>query len=191
MRIPREVEAKVVAKLYSDAKRLDWASMTPQQHSAQYASWVENPEVGGKLKEYLSETDARVWIKDGPMKEWSRALSGVGKYAVHIEDSDGIPSKLVARVLGPEWVVDEDSIRPKPLRLVAKRGEEEAVVTWSTPRDLKHLVWAALTANANGDVRPWTLCLVETFTRPTPTNEKQAHQRIAERCGLTVKHVVL
>jgi hypothetical protein len=189
VRIPREVELNVVAKLYADARERDWASMTPQQHSAQYAKWVEDPEVGGRLREYLNDTDTRVWIKDGPMKEWSRSLSGVGKYATLIEDSEDVPTKLVQKALGQEWTVDRESIQTKPLRLVARLGEEEAVITWAGSRDLKHLVWAALIASAEGDTRPWTLCVIETFTRPTPTNEKQAHQRLAKRCNLTVKHI--
>lgn len=191
MRVPKEVELRVVAKLYADARELDWASMTPQQHSAQYAKWVEDPDVGGRLREYLSDTDARVWIKDGPMKERSRALSGVGKYAELIEDSEDVPAKLVQKALGEDWTADRDSIQAKPLRLVARRGEEEAVITWAGSRDLKHLVWAALSASAEGDSRPWTLCLIETFTNPTPPNEKQAHQRLAKRCNLTVKHISL
>jgi hypothetical protein len=189
MRIPRDIEMKVVAKLYADARELDWTSLTPQQHSAQYAKWVEDEEVGGRLREYLTHTDARVWIKDGPMKEWSRALSGVGKYSALIDDSDDVPTKLVHKALGPDWTVDKATIATKPLRVVARRGAEEAVVTWSGSRDFKHLVWAALTASAEGDDRQWTVCVLETFTKPVPKNEKQAHQRLATRCDLAVQHI--
>lgn len=191
MRIPRELEQKVVAKLYAEAQQLDWASMTPQQHSAQYAKWVENPDVGGRLREYLNDTDARVWIKDGPMKEWSRAISGVGKYANLVPDSDDVPTKLAQKALGPDWIVDQESVRVKPLRMVVRRDEGEAVVTWAGARDLKHLVWAALTASAEGDTRRWILCVIETFTKPIPANEKQAHSRLAQRCNLEVKHISL
>lgn len=191
MAVPKEIETKVAAKLYGDAMRIDWNAMTPRQHSLQYEKWVSEPEVGGKLKEYLNDANARVWIKDGPMKEWSRALSGVGKYANLIEDSEYVPTKLVSKVLGTEWTAELNTIKTKPLRLVASRGETEAVITWSSPRDLKHLVWAALSASANGDLRPWILCLIETFTNPTAKNEKQAHQRVASRCNLEIKHVVL
>lgn len=191
MRIPKEVETKVVSRLYADAKKLDWASLTPQQHSAQYTKWVEDPEVGGRLREYLSDSDARVWIKDGPMKEWSRSLSGVGKYAALIEGADDIPAKLVRKVLGEEWEVDLESLKTKPLRVTARKDEDETILTWAQARDLKHLVWAALTASAEGDAREWVICVVETFTRPTPANEKQAHQRLAKRCGLRLVHVSL
>lgn len=191
MRIPREVENKVVTKLYEDAERLDWTHLTPQQHSAQYAKWVDDPEVGGRLREFLSASDARLWIKDGPMKEWSRAVSGVGKYASLVRDAQDLPVRLVRKALGTDWQADLATIRAKPLRVVARQGEDEAILTWAQARDLKHLVWAALTASAEGDARPWVLCVVETFTKPTPANEKQAHQRLAKRCGLEIKHISL
>lgn len=189
MRIPKDVETKVVARLYEDAKRLDWVSLTPRQHSAQYTKWVDEPEVGGRLREYLSASDARVWIKDGPMKEWSRSLSGVGKYAVLVDGADDTPARLVSKVLGDGWQVDKDSLRVKPLRVTARKEEEENVLTWAPVNGLKHLVWAALIASSDGDSRDWVLCIVETFTKPTPSNEKQAHQRLAQRCGLRIVHV--
>ena len=99
--------------------------------------------------------------------------------------------KLARKALGPGWVIDRDSLRAKPLRVVARNGEEETVLTWAQAKDLKHLFWAALTASAEGDSRLWVICVVETFTRRTPANEKQAHQRLATRCGLRLMHVSL
>lgn len=191
MRIPKDVETKVVTRLYGDAKTLDWATLTPQQHSAQYTKWVNDPEVGGRLCEYLSASDARVWIKDGPMKEWSRSLSGVGKYANLVDGADDTPARLARKALGDGWEVDSDTLRVKPLRVTARNEEDETILTWAPATGLKHLVWAALTASAQGDCREWVLCVVETFTKPTPANEKQAHQRLAKRCGLRLVHVSL
>lgn len=188
-RIPHEIETSVVKYLYADAARLDWISMTGQQRSAQYDKWVNDANVGGKLTEYLSASAARVWIKDGPMKEYSRAVSGVGKYASLIEESNDVQTKVVRKALGDGWEPDPDTLRVKPLRLTARRGEEEAVVTWAPAAGLKHIVWAALTASAEGDARPWMICVTETFIRPTPANEKQAHARLAKRCGLRLVHV--
>jgi hypothetical protein len=191
MRIPKDVETKVVTRLYADAKRLNWVSLTPQQHSAQYTKWVNEPEVGGRLREYLSAGDARVWIKDGPMKERSRALSGAGKYAALVEGADDTPARLAKRVLGEGWQADDNTLRVKPLRVTARNEENEVVLTWAPVSGLKHLVWAALTASSDGDTRDWVLCVVETFTKPTPANEKQAHQRLAKRCGLRIIHISL
>jgi hypothetical protein len=190
-RIPKDVETKVVSKLYADAAAIDWAHLTPQQRSAQYTKWVEDSLVGGRLKEYLTAETARVWIKDGPMKEWSRSISGVGKYAALVEGSQDTHLKLVRKALGEDWTVLPDSLHIKPLRLVASKDEDETVVTWAAASELKHLVWAALSASAEGDTRSWVLCVVGTFTKPTPANEKQAHQRLAQRCGLRLIHVEL
>lgn len=190
-RIPKDVETKVVAKLYADAANLGWAHLTPQQRSAQYTKWVQDRHVGGRLQEYLTAETARVWIKDGPMKEWSRSTSGVGKYAELVEGSQDAQAKLVRKALGEGWTVVPDSLSIKPLRLVATKDEQETVITWAAASELKHMVWAALTANAEGDVRPWVLCVVGTFTKPTPANEKQAHQRLARRCNLRLVHVDL
>jgi hypothetical protein len=190
-RIPHEIETAVVAQLYREAELIDWPSMTPQQHTAPYNKWVEAPAVGGKLTEYLSASDARVWIKDGPMKEYTRAASGVGKYAGLVANPSDVQTKIVRKALGEGWEPDADTLRVKPLRLVARNEEEEAIVTWAPASGLKHMVWAALTASAEGDARAWTLCVTETFTKPTPANEKQAHARLAKRCGLRLVHVTL
>lgn len=191
MKIPKDIEQKVVSKLYTDARRLEWASLTPQQRSAQYAKWIIDSEVGGRLREYLSDAATRVWIKDGPMKEWSRSASGVGKYSAMVAGAEDVPQSLVLKTLGDDWEADKSTIRAKPLRIVARRAEEETVVTWGASRDLKHLVWAALTAEAEGDLRPWVICLVETFTRPTPANERVAQALLADRCGLRLVYVTL
>lgn len=190
-RIPPDVEAKVVRRLYEDAARLDWGHLTPQQRSNQYRSWVDDVEVGGKLAEYLSTDAARVWIKDGPMKEWARSTSGIGKYAAYIDGASEIPARLVTKALGSDWTADLASVQVKPLRMAVRRAEEEAVLTWAPASDLKHMVWAALSAQAEGDHRPWTLCVTSTFVKPLPANEKQAQLRLAARCGLPLVHVVL
>jgi hypothetical protein len=191
MRIPKEIENRVVTKLYADAGDLDWASLTPQQHSAQYTKWVDDDDVGGRLREYLTDGDARVWIKDGPMKEWSRSCSGVGKYAALVEGAVDTQDRLVRNALGEDWRADRETLRVKPLRITARNDEKETILTWAPANGLKHLIWAALTASAEGDAREWVLCVVETFTMPTPANEKQAHLRLARRCGLRLVHISL
>lgn len=192
-KIPAEVERRVVTRLYADAQSLDWVNLTSQERTAQYARWVADPEVGGKLKAHVSEGELRVWIKDGPMKELSRASSGMGRYAALIPSADEVPARLVERVLGEEWELVPGSVTVKPLRLTAghRVDDREEVLTWGQVSDFKHLVWSALNATVNGDARPWTLCLVETLTHPTPANERRAHERLARRCGLTVTHVSL
>jgi hypothetical protein len=191
-KIPPEVETAVVTHLYSDAHKLDWSSLRPQQRSSQYDKWVEDPEVGGKLKAYLTPSSARVWIKDGPMKEWTRAQSGIGKYAKLMDDPAATQRKVVQKGLGSGWEALSETLKVKPLRITARNPEgEEAVVTWAPSSGLKHMAWAALSASAEGDRREWVICVTDTFTKPTPANEAQAHARLAKRCGLRLVHVTV
>ncbi|KRQ22489.1 MULTISPECIES: hypothetical protein [Mycobacteroides] len=190
-RIPPNIELIVAQQLYTQAIELDWTNLTPQQRSAQYVKWLEDPYVGGKLADYLTPSAARVWIKDGPMKEWTRAVSGVGKYAALVVDTESLPRRIVQKILGSEWQPSAGTLRVKPLRVTLVNGEDEVVLTWAPANGLKHMVWAALKASAEGDVRSWIVCVTDTFTKPTPANEKQAHQQIAERCGLRLVHVTV
>ena len=188
-RIPATVERTVVAKLYSQAESLEWSDLTPKKRSAQYDKWLEDPEIGGKLVQYLTPAAARVWVKDGPMKEWTRARNGVGKYASFVSGSSSVLQKIVRKALGEDWDIRPETLKVKPLRAVASCGGNEAVITWAPPNGLKHMIWAALAASASGDSRDWTVCVTETLTNPTPENERQWHRRLADRAGLKLVHV--
>lgn len=191
MALPNEIEQRVVTRLFQDADHLDWAHLRPADRSAQYAKWVQDTEVGGRLTQFMTPEQARVWIKDGPMKEWARAVSGMGKYAPLVPQPGVTPAQLVHMALGPGWRVQDKTQRIKPLRVSAVCGEDEVTFTWGPERDLKHLVWAALQAGANGAPTPWVLCVTSTFTTPVPANVRQAHLRLAARCGLRIAHVTV
>ncbi len=191
MSLPSEVEKRVVTQLFADAERLGWTDLSVVERSAQYAIWVADANVGGLLTDFMSASQARLWIKDGPMKEWSRARSGVGKYAELMTTGACTPEQLVHSGLGNHWKVDPDSLRIKPLRVRARHEDEEVVFAWGPERDLKHLVWAALRASANGDSTTWVLCVVDSFTKPVPANVRQAHLRIAVRCKYRLVHVTV
>jgi hypothetical protein len=191
MALPDEIEKRVVARLYQDADHLDWAHLSVTARSAQYAKWIQDPEVGDVLTKFMTPEQARVWIKDGPMKEWARAVNGIGKYAPLVARPSATPAELIHKALGTDWQPRDDTQRIKPLRINATHGEDEVTFAWGPEKDLKHLVWAALQAGANGDPVPWVLCVTSTFTTPVPANVRQAHLRIAARCGLRITHVTV
>jgi len=191
MPLPAEVERRVVARLYATADRIGWADLSVVERSAQYGFWVADPDVGGLLTTFMPVSQARVWIKDGPMKEWARARSGVGKYAALIPDGGHTAAQLVHMALGKDWEVDPDSLRIKPLRVRARNAEDEVIFTWGPERHLKHQIWAALQAGANGDPSTWVLCVVDSFTKPVPANVRLAHRRIAQRCKVRLVHVTV
>lgn len=191
MSLPADVERRVVTQLFADAERIGWAELPVTERSSQYARWVAEPQVGGLLTKFMSASQARVWIKDGPMKEWARARSGIGKHAALIPTGGRTPQQLVHSALGEDWQVDTDTLRIKPLRIRAHDETEEVTFTWGPARDLKHLLWAALQAGANGDTTPWVLCVVDSFTKPVPANVRQAQLRIANRCNVRLQHVTV
>jgi hypothetical protein len=190
MEMPSEIRTKVISRLFERAEEAGWTHLSDKRRNEYYNQWVHDSEIGGRLREFASPEEVRVWIKDGPMKEFSRARYGAGAYAGHISNPSTAPQKLVERALGPGWEPDMATQQVKPLRLIARRGDEATHFAWGPARDLKHLVWAAIKAQADGnDGTPWCLCVVGSFERPTPTDEKKFHIRIGERCGLRVVHV--
>ena len=77
--------------------------------------------------------------------QWGRKVRGAHRGA------DDIPARLIRKAIGDEWEVDLESLKTKPLRVTARKDQDETVLTWAQARDLKHLVWAALAASAEGD----------------------------------------
>jgi hypothetical protein len=189
-RLPWEVEESIVGRLFADMERLGWEGMTMPQRTSQYAVWIADREIGRRLAEFMTPERARVWIKDGPVKEYPRALAGAGKYAP-LANGNANVTDIVRRALGTDWTSDIATLRVKTLRVEAHRDEDTVVLTWGPSKDLKHLVWAALNADASGDPREWVLVVTGTFTRPVTASDKAHQLRIARRCGLRLVHVEL
>lgn len=190
MAIPTEIEMGIVRLLYREASERNWTYLTDSERTAAYNQWVRSPEIGGRLASYLKDPDGvRHWIKDTPMKEFARAVYGVGKYAELVPNPAAGVSTLVRQTLGPDWTPDLETRRIKPLRVTLRKGETEDMhFTWGPQRDLKHLVWAALRAEADGDTTPWTVCVVSSFVAPIQQELKTANLRLGQRCGLTITH---
>ncbi|MFH8991609.1 hypothetical protein [Streptomyces sp. NPDC017940] len=191
--IPKEIKESVSRRVYAQAHARDWTRLPAAERSLIYDQWVDAPDVGGKLIQYRG-TPSRVrhWLKDGPMKEYARAIYGVGTYASYVPDPSAGVVAVIEKALGEGWAPVPGTQRTKPLRITVSSGEEEKNFAWADDsKQLKHLVWAALRAEANGVPNPWILCLVEMFEAPIPAEEKAEHIRIGERAGLLVKHVSL
>lgn len=189
--LPESVERQVVRTLFLEAELIRWEFLSTHARSKQYSLWLASPSVGGLLQNFMSLEDARVWIKDGPMKEFARATNGLGKHADLVTRRLPPPSEIVARCLGPGWNVDMDSLQIKPLRIRAHREDHRSTLAWGPLRDFKHLVWAALQARASGDRDAWTLCVTAPFENPTPRNVQAHNERIVTSCNLEVVHILI
>jgi hypothetical protein len=188
--LPPQLREEVTRKLYLNASEIDWENLSGAEKTAQYRRWVADPQIGGELTRFLAEDSARVWIKDGPMKEYARAQFGVGPFAHLVQALRCTPKTVVAAVHGSGWRVLDDSIGVKPARCVASGpGGEESLVLWGNRAAFKHLVWAALEGAVDKEERPVTIAVVESAARPTPTSERARFTAIAARCGFTVRHI--
>lgn len=189
MAIPQEIAKKVVGRLFEDAENRGWVNLALPERTKMYNDWVKDSEVGGRLRDFISVEDARVWIKDGPMKEYSRARYGIGKYAQYIAAPALARQELLRSVLGDDWQEEPKSLVIKPLRVTVTDGDKRLRLTWGSARDFKHLLWAALESDAKGDTVDWVLCVVGSFENPTPADRRRMYDRMAKRCGFSIKYV--
>ncbi|GAC1526621.1 MAG: hypothetical protein NVS3B1_16230 [Marmoricola sp.] len=186
--LPAAVRADVVRALYADADSLGWATLGPQAKTAAFNRWVEDARVGGLLASYMTPEQARLWIKDGPMKEWARAMRGTGRFADFGRQGGTGPDDIVARALGAGAIID-GALGTKPPHCRAKTSDGAgAYVTWGDAGSLKHLVWAALRASIDDGIAGHIVVLEPPGT-VTPTATAEAHKAITDRCGLHLHHL--
>jgi len=179
----------VVERLYTSASSLGWEGVSPGDRTAQYAIWLEDPEIGGVLQQYMTIDRARVWLKDGPMKEYARARMGVGKYSALVRTGRAEPAALVRQALGEGWELVPGTTGIKPLHATAARGDERVNIFWGPVKDFKHLLWAALEAMDDPGAPPATVIVIETLAQPATTAEKHRQTRFAQRCGFSLAHI--
>jgi hypothetical protein len=169
---------------------LDWEHLSDTEKSARYEKWAEDPRFTSRLSLWIkTPQQRRVWIKDGPMKEYARARNSIGKYAVALNSPTAEVSDHIHMALGPDWEADLDTMLIKPLRVVARRDDEIVHFAWAPSKDFKHLVWAALKAQACGNSDPWVLCVVSSFAKPLKREDRIFHEMMGKRCGLRVAHI--
>ncbi|WKG11173.1 hypothetical protein QX204_06815 [Nocardia sp. PE-7] len=178
----------MATELYQRAEDIDWELLTDRERSAYYGQWVEDAKIGGVLSSCLPHGDIRVWIKDGPMKEYVRALEGIGTYARCATKRFPPHETLIKLGLGPSWNLVPKSVAEKPMHCMADFGPRRRYVCWGAPHTFKDLVWAALGEAVKSTEAP--LIIVTTRTGHPQSFEAESFQKaVAERCGLQIAHV--
>jgi hypothetical protein len=181
--LPKSLETEVVRRLYEDAQRLDWLHLSMMGRQRQYNRWVEDPHVGGVLVRFISQGLARVWIKDGPMKEFARASAGVGRFARLVKNSGRTADEIIAISLGKDWTVRSKSVGIKPLHCVAESTAGRVFVCWGPPKDFKHLLWAAIRA-ADLKGQKARLVIIERLGQEVLADQRKQFVRLTDRCGV-------
>lgn len=180
--LPTPIRNATVKAIYARLDNLRWETLGNSERTAEYNRMVSAPEIGGRLAPYMDPGKIRVWIKDGPAKEYRRALEGIGPFASITTRTLGSPGQIVSSALGAGWRVEEGSLAEKPMRCIAVDGHDNRkLVIWGSSDKLSDLVWHAVRERAERpDGRPLIV-----ITRPGPTTVSAAEWNLTERiCGV-------
>ncbi|MFJ2947964.1 hypothetical protein ACIO8H_10040 [Streptomyces sp. NPDC087226] len=184
--VPEAVRRKVIRDIYRKADELGWDGLSAVDRTAWYNRWVDDEKLGGVLTRYMPRERARMWIKDVPMKHYNRARSGIGPYADLV--GTPLPSAYdIARIaLGEDWTVLGGTLQEKPNRCQVTDGQQQMLMIWGNPRNLKSLVWAGLNARVDGLPSPVAVINLLQGERLTES-ERRRYEKVCQLAGLDVR----
>lgn len=186
--IPVAQRDAIVAALYADAHEQNWTHLSAADRSRAYSAWVEDSRIGGILTQYMTPEATRSWIKDGPMKEYRRALRGTGRYAQFGRSGGTTAADIVCAALGPGWSIVEGTTGVKPFHAQATDDSDVAYLAWDEGRNFKNLVWASVRASVELGI-PGHVVVTEPPGVTTARNTADSQLAIAKRCGLELHYV--
>ncbi|WP_280338455.1 hypothetical protein [Nocardia neocaledoniensis] len=186
--VPAEVRDAVLRELYRQVGALDWEEMSSRDKTKYYTQWVEDPLIGGELADYYTAEGMRVWIKDGPLKEYARALENVGPFAAYATQRLSPPSEFIREVLGDSWTTVPGSIGEKPMHCQVESGAMRRYLCWGRPRTFRDLLWAAVNQAVTGTSRPLIVVFV-TGDQPVDNKLRWRQERISQHCSIDLSYV--
>ncbi len=192
-KVPQGVREQVAKNVYQQLDALRWETIGNARKSKYYSDWVNDPSVGGALSVYMKRDRVRVWLKDGPVKEYSRAINGQGRYAKYTRRRVSSPRGIVSAVLGDGWLPQPDSVQDKPLRCIAAPADtrQSRLLIWGAEEHLRDLVWAALLAKTEpGGPKP-IIAVTRLPGQPLTTTTRGRVAGICAAAAVDVQFVVL
>lgn len=188
MQLPASVRELLLLEIYRQANDLDWDFLSNGERTAQYRKWIEDPKVGGVLLAHGPEKDARVWIKDVPMKEYGRSQEGIGHYVRYAVNRFRGPEEVVLAAFGDGWSVEPGSVGEKPNHCRATNGEVTRYVCWGRPSTFRDLIWAALNEAIGAEQRP-AIVVATRDGESIPTVERLRQIAVADHCAVNITHL--
>lgn len=187
--VPDLIRAEVITELYRQAVVLDWELLPASAKKLQYRRWIEDPLVGGRLRAFWDDHRIGTWIKDTPMKEYTRAQEGFGPTAIYAASRyvPG-PEPLLQATLGLNWMIKHGSLDEKPMHCVAISSPSERYVCWGKPSAFRDLTWAALNQAIVMPVRPMII-VTPHEGQAVSAAERRFQQSVAEHCGIDLSYI--
>jgi hypothetical protein len=181
MKIPPEVREEVLAELARQFDTARWEEVSGAAASEMYDRFVKHPDIGGRLRPFMPDAKIRVWIKDGPAKEYRRALEGVGPIARYTSRSYPGPDAIVKSALGSNWFARAETVEEKPMRCFAEGGDEKSsFVIWGPLSALQGLVWNSCLLRAYDPRQSITIVITKPNSTPILGDEWGLVERLAK-----------
>jgi hypothetical protein len=187
--VPPKVREAVLLELVRQLDEVRWEELGSSDTSAWYTRFVRDENIGRRLSVYMSDVEIRVWIKDGPAKEYRRALEGRGSYAQYTSRAFPGPEIIVRGALGNGWSLIADSVEEKPMRCLAKSGDQMKFLIWGPTKSLKDLVWQATVTLAENPQTAITLVITRSSATRLTGDSWSLAERLSNVIGVDCKQV--
>ncbi|MGQ3241778.1 MULTISPECIES: hypothetical protein [Alphaproteobacteria] len=107
MSVPIGLRCQIRDRLWAEADRLNWSSLSTSDKSRYYTIWTETEDLGGVLGRYMDPRQVRVYIKDTLLKPYTREISANPDKIFRVL---GIPDteKAVATFIKPHGLLLSD-----------------------------------------------------------------------------------
>lgn len=187
-KLPKHIREDISRIVLKCAAEVGWDDLSNNRKSDFYEAWAADPKIGGRLAEYIPTERIRVWIKDGPMKEYKRAIRGLGSYADLVPEMKRYEEIICRKIMGSDYLPLRSSIDVKPNRFDAESANDLVTIIWGNVIDLKHMVWAWLNHPNAAHAR---LVLINSRTEPLTSTVRSCTERLEKRLGTQINYLTI
>lgn len=170
--LPEPIRLEIFAELARHFDAMRWEEVSSPAATEMYDRFVKDPKIGGRLAMFMPMEKIRPWIKDGPAKQYRRALEGVGPMAQMTTREYPGPQSVVRLAMGSEWTLRPQTLDVKPMRGLADGPDgKSAFITWGPPSGLQGMVWHACLRRAVSESQLITIAVTKPNTAPLPDDD--------------------
>lgn len=171
-KVPADVRKAVIKEVVGRLDAARWEEVPSATASEMYDRFVKDPKIGGRLSPHMPADKIRVWIKDGPAKEYRRALEGIGPIASFTKRMYPGPESVVRLALGDQWLLKPDTVEEKPMRCYAEGpGGRSMYVIWGPLSAIQGMIWNSCLIRAEDSAEPITVVVTKPNSAPLPADD--------------------
>lgn len=179
--VPADVRSEVIGEIVRQFDAARWEELSSHEASEMYDRFVKDPKIGVRLSTYMPADKVRVWIKDGPAKEYRRALEGIGPVAPYTKRAYPGPESVVRLALGDQWSPREGAIEEKPMRCFADDQDGHSMfVIWGPFSALQGLIWNSCLIRAEHPSQPITVVVTKPKSASMPNKDWELVKRLCD-----------